>query len=544
MVLQICGLIAKYYRESLVLIDEATQTLFTDLFQKLIRKRTGFDQRNLKHQVVSLTREKRKEFFHFLLDLKQKLPQVLICPSIFFQIFQWTDDLLFFQHCLSSMADLKDIESFSDLLWNIASVFFLRNDLEEIEVFEYREAFLKLATKAKQSLMSKGALDFPALKKPPQVIAIISPQILSMRHSPTREAINLACMLEKYHGCKVIIINTNSMSFENRFNLDACYLANVNEGLIGWGKFEVSYLEFEKVTLHYFGMQAKPNTMAKLEQFCDCLKEMEVDAVISHGENHFFQQIIYGALPSMFATTGSPLPFAKHDAYLVPITEFKPSIQTLAKKLGHQGLFLPRPMLVTPEDNAIDDFNFEEFKVPKNAVVGLVVSTRANDEIDKNFIEIIHHLLESCPFFYVAIAGTESLDFYHQFKDSSRVINLGFQENLPAVCRKSSFYLNPIRKGGGTSAQTALLNSLPVVTMDYGHIASVVSSPYRQKTMEQYLAFAKKLILEPAFLASEKKEALAHFKENLSIHKQVREIYEALCNPVGDSNSRIPMDAT
>lgn len=48
---------------------------------------------------------------------------------------------------------------------------------------------------------------------------------------------------------------------------------------------------------------------------------------------------------------------------------------------------------------------------------------------------------------------------------------LGMQNDLSTIYKVCDLYLNPLRRGGGTSAVEAMYNKLPVVSINYGDVA-------------------------------------------------------------------------
>ena len=206
-------------------------------------------------------------------------------------------------------------------------------------------------------------------------------------------------------------------------------------------------------------------------------------------------------------------------------------MEKLAKQLGHSD-FMKESILVTPEGKAESPADRSEFDISPDAFVYLVVSTRLPAEMNKDFIAVCNKLIENIDNAIIAFAGTPTFNLNECFDDQivehGRVRNLGFQQNLQSICAMCNAYLNPYRQGGGTSSQTAILNGLPVVTRDYGHISAVVPTDHRHATWDSYLTYAARLAEDKDFAAHETDLFLNHFSEHLQTGSQVARIFKKL----------------
>ncbi|MEA1922160.1 MAG: hypothetical protein U9N63_05835 [Pseudomonadota bacterium] len=420
-------------------------------------------------------------------------------------------------------------EDFSEIFWNIARINFTRTS-NSLGIPELRGCFHDISNRLKDFLKPSAILKTKKTKRIKR-IAIISPQILGMRHSPTREAFNIACHLEAHHACEVFIFNTNGMNYSNNFQIYDPMIANHVSGFSGKKSIKIDYMEFVNKTINLISFPAERMSTRKIADILQALSFLEVDAVISHGENLFIQDAIYQTVPSIFATTGGVVPFAHSDAYWVPGNLLTSTLKDTALKYGHAD-FMEESMLVTPEGRADEVADRSLFSLPDDAVIYLVVSTRMVDEIDSSFSGMCTKLLNSNRKAYILLAGVNDINleplFDKEMVRSQRIINAGFQNDLPAICLMSDIYLNPFRMGGGTSSQTAILNGLPVVTMNYGHISAVVPVDHRLNSWDDYLSYAIRLGEDKSFMEEEQNLFMEHFCSVLQAKKQIEKIFNKL----------------
>lgn len=463
------------------------------------------------------------------------LPTDNVFPLSFF-LFDLFDDVRFLNRLPSYLPDKVSPAYYYDLFWNLSNRSFVGRQSHTELSNKLRHYQSSCSASIKQFLSDYG---LRARKKVIEIrtIAILSPQLLSMRHSPTREAYSLALHLQHYFGINVVIVNTNGMAYGNQLNLIETLDFHSNQHLSGLQSRTVNYLDFKQSPVNILTFAPEPMSTRKITNIIDSLGQLKVDAVIAHGENLLVQEAIFGVYPSIFATTGGVVPYAHSDAYFVPATLYAEPQQKLAEKYGHSD-FLLESMLVTPEGEAEAPATRSTFGIAESAFVYLVVGTRLTNELNEEFIWICQQLLESSETAVLAFSGTNELSLNRYFDnaliDSQRVITLGFQNDLPAICKMCDVYLNPKRQGGGTSSQTAILNDLPIVTLNHGHISAVVPESFRQLDWSSYLEFAKRLHQEPGLLAICQQQLKQHFVENLSIKKQVAKLLNKLQHIAAD----------
>ncbi|WP_157360353.1 hypothetical protein [Aliagarivorans marinus] len=514
--------------------DSELHELALDFEIKIIQSFSQLDFDNQHFAIHQLLQER----FRALTDIEQTyirshLRQVdwprdhlLALYLCLYDILEEGDYLSLAVNCLHASTRLS---TFSEALWSISKrCFYTSGSPSFSSATEHlRTLFGKFSRSQQRSLVSR--FKKPNYQVAPKHIALITPQLLTMRHSPTREAYNIALHLRQLFDCQVMIINTNGMSYSKEFGAGSIVSNSRKDWPVNTIHRErVSYLQFYDETVNIVNLPATPLTTAKLIDFLSILEQLQVDSVIAHGENTFFQELVFGLYPSVFCTTGSALPFARSDAYFVPGTEFNEHVQANAKRWGHAGKFVSGSMFFTPEGVSDRSHPRASFGLNKQHFVYLVVGQRLAVELDEEFVAVCHSLLELSPDNVICFAGSPDLELSQWFGEQSRCINIGFQNDLAAICQMSDVYLNPKRQGGGTSSQTALVNGLPVVTLDYGHISSVVPEQYRFKDWDDYLCFAERLGTDRAFYQAEAQSFQSHLQTALGIEPQIRAVYAEL----------------
>ena len=101
-----------------------------------------------------------------------------------------------------------------------------------------------------------------------------------------------------------------------------------------------------------------------------------------------------------------------------------------------------------------------------------VVGYRLADEITKDFLEMLEEVLQEN--MHVAFWGKfckyeEKIRDYPNLKKKSSYF--GVCDDILSRMEVSDLYLNPVRKGGGTSCVEAMFQGVPVVTVNYGDVS-------------------------------------------------------------------------
>lgn len=489
----------------------------------------------IKREIARLSGDDKKSFAEYLLSTP--LPQDNLI-GLYIYLFDCFQDARFLEKSLECLPARLTVPAFYEVYWNFTQQLFSSTSGSKMVVDALRDLFEKTADSLKQFLETRGIMkrNYPLAE--PRKIAILSPQILTMRHSPTREAFSLSLHLEKYHGCECYIINTNAMHYKgiNTLNTVSPPEFNVNQSLNGGQKVQVNYMDFES-DVSIFSFPPGAMTTQKVASIVDTINQLGCDAVISHGDNLMVMESLYRYLPSLFATTGAVVPFNHCDAYFVPKDLFDDAAKAVAQKYKHDN-FMLESMLVTPEGVSETPANRADFSLEESDYVYLIVGTRLHKEVNREFAEICQQLLDKVPNGRILLAGTPEMliseVFDQAYIDEKRVQNIGFQNDLPAICAMSDCYLNPARAGGGTSSQTAIINGMAVVTLDKGHISAIVPESKHCSDWNDYIDYAARLAREPSLQASEAVQLKQHYYENLDAKSQVDSIYKMLCHVASD----------
>lgn len=106
----------------------------------------------------------------------------------------------------------------------------------------------------------------------------------------------------------------------------------------------------------------------------------------------------------------------------------------------------------------------ESFGIPGNAFVVIIAGNRLDIEVTDAFLSVMHQILEiDCRIVFAIFGNCPKLE---KRAADERIFFLGGQSNLRDATAMGDVFLNPPRDGGGTSGLFAILEEVPVITLD------------------------------------------------------------------------------
>lgn len=481
-------------------------------------------QREIKHMDVATRKRLLDQILVRSLPVDQPIP-------LYFYLYDCFEDIRLLEAALPYLPATLGISQFYEVFWNFSQRLFTATAGSAAISAALREKFTHCAAQLRAFLNDRQLLNMPPHPGVAKRIAIISPQILGMTHSPSREAFNIALHLTQVFGCECYVVNCNAMHYEHVNTLGLVSISNfsVNADLQGHQAIDVDYMGL-KGKIQVISFAADAMTTQKIARIVDTLRQLQVDAVISHGENLLVTEALHGVLPTLFATTGSVVPYAHCDAYFIPGDLFNSSSQATADQYGHTD-FMMESMLVTPQGKASAPLLRSTFGLDEEALVFVVAGTRLQSEVTTEFARTCEQLLSQLPHAVILFAGTRQLDLATKFNPSliaeRRVVNVGFRQDFPELCAMCNVFLNPPRQGGGTSAQTAIINGLAVVTLNQGHISAIMPAHLRQASWAHYLDYAMALS-EREYRAVEAEQLQKHYYTHCDARLQIEKMLNKL----------------
>lgn len=148
--------------------------------------------------------------------------------------------------------------------------------------------------------------------------------------------------------------------------------------------------------------------------------------------------------------------------------------------------------------------------ISEDSFVVCMVGARLNKEIsDEIWTEIEQLLIEDYNVEVALIGGFDGINevVAKYPKLEGKIKNLGFCTDALSRIDLCDLYINPIRKGGATSAVEAMSLGVPVLTVNYGDVAGTVGQEFYCETVSDYVRIIEKYINDKSFYLCQSKLA-------------------------------------
>lgn len=327
-------------------------------------------------------------------------------------------------------------------------------------------------------------------------VALVVGQLLSPLHSPSKNAYVQASGLISQHDLDVHIINTNLLPVHRVLEYFGCSPINYSKMFSGKQNFFYDDDEFGRNELTVFTQVPGEVDLNSLVNIWNYIEEEQFDAIINLGDVLFATDYFKGKIPILCISTSTHLPISSADQYLLIKNAIDPEEKVLIHKLGIKEPAVSWSLNVSPgkKENIACR---ETLGIPAKAFVYAIVGNRLGQEINEDFVNLCKKLLKANDKNHLCFVGT-----YNELppvlkrlglNEPGRISHIPFQDDLRSFYAVCDVYLNPFRSGGGVSAQIAILEGLPVVTLAEGDVSVCVLPEQCCKTIADYEKLALSL---------------------------------------------------
>ncbi|WP_411991652.1 hypothetical protein [Agarivorans sp. DSG3-1] len=371
-------------------------------------------------------------------------------------------------------------------------------------------------------------------------VVIISNQILSAQHAPTRLCMDMAKTYIDM-GFAVSVLNLASLPSRVNTLFIGCKSYN-NIGQFALPKQKI-LLDRENVSLsgasndasciHYLDTDIPFFQLENLDQLAYVLLGLEQQKpalVISISDNNLMADAIgkshQGDYPVVTFPTVAELPI---QVATTPVLRRKPSDE-LKALAGFKNYLLSQDHY--PHKHESTGINRTELGLPENKFLISIVGSRLSIEVNDALLGCLSSLLSSSTHISAVFIGSADLIgkiVLPEFSD--RIYVLGHQEDLFSTIAATDLFLNPDRVGGGTGGVMALGAGLPVATLsnNYSDVAWSVGHEFSFSSYEDISDFVLRCAEEPEFYEEQQQTALNKYEMKLD----ARSVYQKLLDDCG-----------
>ena len=336
------------------------------------------------------------------------------------------------------------------------------------------------------------SLDYiPYDKRNHDLVIVIAEQIIGVEHGPTKTAFDRCKIIMDKMKKSVLLINTT----EVLSNVGSIPFSNTVIANVMLQKELEEFQEWKGTQIPFYQCPYNMPNLESINNLLSDIKELAPGRVVAIGGSSILSNLVnkmipvvtIGLCPSELAYTST-------------------TYQTLSCKLTNDDLKL-LCNLGFHKDHVIESIFTSSLKVQQEKITKetlgidkkqfliIVVGGRLKEEVTDEFLEAMQDI----------IRDDIHLGFLGRFQDydirmekyprlNKHASYFGFCSDILSRMEICDLYVNPTRRGGGTSCVEAMYMGVPVVTTKYGDVATNVGDEFcvedysemKQKIMQYY----------------------------------------------------------
>ncbi len=349
----------------------------------------------------------------------------------------------------------------------------------------------------------------PASERNQSISIVLVEQYLTEEHGPTKTALDRSYILKTMFGQEVMIINTAEMlTPANYVYVEGMDIANyiqqyTNRETVVWKGETFRYYQCPQT-------MPSDDGILELVSFVQTIKPASIvlvggTSLVAGVLNELVPVITVGTLLSRLAMTLADYQIVSRNM-LEDATNF---MEYMGKSTEHiiPGRFTyalkPQETHITRGTMGIDE----------DAFAIAVVGGRLTDELTDEMLTMFEHCVTELPEERKIVIGVigSCMDLDEKLQRHKRllgkVIYTGFVQDILAVIEHFNLYVNPIRRGGGTSVIEAMYKKIPPVTVNYGDVAEIVGDQFCCRDYDEMASIIKEYITNKKFYDAQVKLA-------------------------------------
>ncbi len=335
-----------------------------------------------------------------------------------------------------------------------------------------------------QALQVENFSWIPLEQRRQDLVFLFTSQFLKETHAPTKTALDRAYVLQKYLGKQVVIINTamlipqkgDTPFYDRKQGEYLPEYCNNRQFSFRGEQFELFQCENQMPDL---------NTMYRLLQK---VKEERPYCIISVGAGDICADLCGKTVPQIAIGTVFSEVAVTTARYQVIERELLASDYKQLQILGTAPENVKKAVFTFVFKKQEHHFMRAELGLPEMGVVLLITGWRLGNEVKDEFLHMLEEIIHKEESVQVVFMGLfegyeKAMEGFPDLLEKSHY--LPYQEDALAVTECCDIYVNPKRKGGGSSSAEALFMGLPVVTMPFGDVAAAAGEDFWVKDYEE-----------------------------------------------------------
>ena len=324
----------------------------------------------------------------------------------------------------------------------------------------------------------------PKEERSKDLVVMIAQQVIGYQHGPTKSALS-RCKALIDSGYKVLLINTAELIG------NVCSISYYDGAIAGYCDEYLSKesLEWSGVSVPFFQCENNMPNYETFLQLINAIKELKPAFAISVATGTIFEGILSKIIPVL------GIPMSQSELFVSGA-----NWQTYSGKRNESFFRVLEALGLEEKQVIFAEFGFsileqgckrnrKDIGASEKDFILVTVGGRLDNELDDEFWNIYRKIVEKMHDVRLLILGP----YHRNFTDlNENIISLGYVEDVLSYMGLCNLYINPHRKGGGTSCIEAMANGLPVLTDDFGDVSINAGTDFCVSSYDEYISMVQK----------------------------------------------------
>lgn len=315
----------------------------------------------------------------------------------------------------------------------------------------------------------------PVSERDDNLIVVITEQFILTKHGPTKTALDRCKAIITNMNKRVLLINTAEI-LSNVGEIPFCC---AQSGSYMPEKMSEKYQDWKGVQVPYIQCRRNMPDISSINDLLSMIRELAPARIVSIGGSSVVANLADKIIPAITVGLGpSDLEYTTT------------SFQTLSRKVNDNDRKLLSAIGLS-ESHVIESVFTSSLKpqtekitkadlgIPEDSFLIIVVGARLDMEVTDEFLDMLEATVEGnmiLGFLGKFDEFDSKISRYDHLRNCSRFF--GFCSDILSRMEICDLYINPHRKGGGTSCVEAMFKGVPVVTCGYGDVSVNVGDAF------------------------------------------------------------------
>lgn len=309
--------------------------------------------------------------------------------------------------------------------------------------------------------------EIPMENRNQDLVVVITEQMLGVAHGPTKIALDRCGAIMAGLNKKVFLINTA----ECLSPVGMIPFMGTMRGTYSSEKLEEEYQEWKGVSIPYFQCEHNMPNVDVLNVLLSNIREMAPCRIVSIGGTSILSNLADRMVPAVAIDLSTDLEYTgtSFQALGGKITDRH---RKILRGTGFEESHVIESVFTFSLKPQTEKITRMQLGIPEDKFLLIVVGWRLDDEVTDAFLDAMDQ----------AVTDNMILGFLGVFKEYEQKVSLrrnlhqkarffGLCDDTLSFMEVCDLYVNPVRKGGGTSCVEAMYKGVPVVTVNYGDVA-------------------------------------------------------------------------